>query len=55
MASNKYSRRITTGYVFTVGGITISWISKMQNVVALSTMEEEYVAAKEASKKMIWL
>jgi hypothetical protein len=28
---------------------------KLQNVVALSTMEEEYVAAIEDSKEMIWL
>ena len=28
---------------------------KTQQVVALSTMEAEYVAATEASKEMIWL
>ena len=28
---------------------------KLQQVVALSTMEAEYVAATEASKEMIWL
>jgi hypothetical protein len=35
--------------------IGISWISKLQKVVALSTTEAEYVAAIEASKYMIWL
>jgi hypothetical protein len=55
MAGDKDSRRSTTGYVFTVGGTTISWISKLQKVVALSTIEAEYVAATEASKEMIWL
>ena len=55
MASDKDNRRSTTGYVFTVGGKTVSWISKLQQVVALSTMEAEYVAATEASKEMIWL
>ena len=55
MAGDKDSRRSTTGYVFTVGGTTISWISKLQHVVALSTMEAEYVVATEASKEMIWL
>jgi hypothetical protein len=55
MAGDKDRRRSTTKYVFTVGGTTISWISKLQKVVALSTMEEEYVAATEASKEMIWL
>jgi hypothetical protein len=45
----------TTGYVFTIGGTTISWVSKLQKVFALSTAEAEYVAATEASKEMIWL
>ena len=55
MAGDKDSRRSTTGYVFTVGGTVVSWISKLQHVVALSTTEEEYVATVEASKDMIWL
>ena len=55
MVGDKYIRRSTTGYVFTVGGTTVSWISKLQQVVALSTTEAEYVAATEASKEMIWL
>jgi hypothetical protein len=49
--SDKDSRRRTTWYVFTVGGTTVSWISKLQKVVALSTTEVEYVAATEASKR----
>jgi hypothetical protein len=55
MAGDKDNRRSTTGYVFTIGGTTVSWISKLQKVVALSTTEAEYVAATEASKEMIWL
>ena len=55
MEGDKHSRRSTTRYVFTIGGITVSWISKLQKVVALSTIEAEYVAATEASKEMIWL
>ena len=55
MAGDKDSRRSTTGYVFTIGGTIVSWISKLQKVVALSTIEAEYVVATEASKEMIWL
>jgi hypothetical protein len=55
MEGDKDSRRSTTGYVFTIGGTTISWISKLKNVVSLSTTEAEYVASTEASKEMIWL
>jgi hypothetical protein len=55
MAGDKDSRRSTTWYVFTIGGTIVSWISKLQKVVELSTTEAEYVAATEASKEMIWL
>jgi hypothetical protein len=51
MAGDKDNRRSTTGYVFTIGGTTVSWISKLQKVVSLSTTEAEYVAATEASKE----
>ena len=30
MAGDKDNRRSTTGYVFTIGGTTVSWISKLQ-------------------------
>ena len=55
IAGDRDNRRSTTGYLFTVGGIVVSWVSKIQSVVALSTIEVEYVAATEASKEMIWL
>ena len=38
-----------------MGGIVVSLISKLQKVVALSTIEAEYIAATEASKEVIWL
>ncbi|WKA08531.1 hypothetical protein VitviT2T_026247 [Vitis vinifera] len=49
------SRKSTTGFVFTLGGTTISWTSNLQKIVTLSTTEAEYVAAIEAGKEMIWL
>jgi len=55
MVSDRDNRRSTIGYVFTVGGTTISWVSKLQSVVPLSTTEVEYVATTKASKEMIWL
>ena len=55
MAGDRDNRRSTTGYVFVVGGTTVSLVSKIQSVVALSTIEEEYVTATEASKEKIWL
>ena len=50
MAGDRDNMRSTIGYVFIVGGTNVSWVSKLQSVVALSTMEVEYVAAIEASK-----
>ena len=55
MAGDRDNNRSTTGYVFTIGGTIVSWVSKIQSVVALSTTEAEYVAATEATKEMIWL
>ncbi|CAA0816671.1 cysteine-rich RLK (RECEPTOR-like protein kinase) 8 [Striga hermonthica] len=48
-------RRSTTGYVFTYGGTAVSWISKLQKIVTLSTTEAEYVAVTEAAKELVWL
>jgi len=55
MEGDKDSRRSTIGYVLTIGRTTIIWISKLQKVVLLSTIEVEYVVAREASNEMIWL
>jgi hypothetical protein len=48
-------RRSTSGYVFNLFGGAISWMSKRQAVVALSTTEAEYMASTHASKEEIWL
>jgi len=48
-------RRSTTGYIFIVGTTAVSWMSRIQKIVALSTTEAEYVAVTEASKELIWL
>jgi len=49
------SQRSTTGYVFTLGSGAVSWVSRLQKIVALSTTEVEYVAATEVCKELIWL
>jgi phosphoribosyl-AMP cyclohydrolase len=41
--------------VFNLFGGAISWMSKRQAVVALSTTEVEYMEATHASKEPIWL
>ena len=48
-------RKSISGYVFLLAGGAISWSSKKQNSVALSTMEAEYVALAHATKDSLWL
>ncbi|GAA0157280.1 hypothetical protein LIER_14583 [Lithospermum erythrorhizon] len=48
-------RKSTTDYIFTVGNTSVSWMSQLQKIVALSTTEAEYVAITKASKEVIWL
>ncbi|KAJ0534907.1 putative RNA-directed DNA polymerase [Helianthus annuus] len=55
LAGCKETFKSTTGYVFTVGGTIVSWMSRLQKSVALSTIEAEYMAVAEASKELIWL
>ncbi|KAE8654393.1 hypothetical protein F3Y22_tig00117048pilonHSYRG00173 [Hibiscus syriacus] len=55
LAGNVDIRRSTTGYVYTLGGTAVSWVSQLQKIVALSTTEAEYVTVTEASKEMVWL
>jgi hypothetical protein len=45
----------TTGYVIKMGTGAVSWSSKQQPIVALSTTEAEYVAAVSAATEVIWL
>ncbi|KAL0443794.1 UNVERIFIED_CONTAM: Retrovirus-related Pol polyprotein from transposon TNT 1-94 [Sesamum latifolium] len=54
-ANDRDSRKSTTSYIFTLCGSCISWKSQLQNIVALSTTEAEYIATSEAFKEAIWL
>eukprot|EP00253_Pinus_taeda_P006703 PITA_06703 len=48
-------RRSTSGYVFNLFGGAVSWMSKKQSVVALSTTKAKYMAATHASNEVVWL
>ena len=45
----------TSGYVFTFGGAAVSWKSKKQESVALSTAEAEYMALSMAAQEATWM
>ncbi len=51
----KNSRNSTSGSVFAASGGAISWRSKKQTCVALSSCEAEYIAACLATRESIWL
>jgi len=48
-------RRSTTGFMFTVAECVISWKAELQDTIALSTTDAEYMAVVEASKETLWL
>ena len=47
-------RKSCSGYIFRLGEASISWCSKKQKTVALSTTEAEYMAMSDAARQMIW-
>ena len=48
-------RHAISGYAFLLHGGAISWSTKRQEIISLSTTESEYVAATYAAKEALWL
>ena len=51
---DKDSGYSTGSYVIKMGTGTVSWRSKLQDVVSLSTTEAEYIAGVHAGQELIW-
>ncbi len=47
-------RKSTTGYLFKAQGSAISWSSKKQTTVALSSCEAEYMGLSSAVQEALW-
>ena len=47
--------RSTSGFAIYLGTNLISWVSRQQSVIALSTMEAEFIALCELGKESAWL
>lgn len=54
-ARNPYDMKSTTGYIFDIGSRAISWSSKKQSTVSLSSTEAEYKALCSSTCEAIWL
>jgi Reverse transcriptase (RNA-dependent DNA polymerase) len=53
--ANHNDHRSTSGYVFLAAGGAITWKSKKQTTIALSSTQAEYVALSEAGREACWL
>ena len=53
--ANADNYRSTTGYVFLAAEGAITWKSKKQTIIAMSSTESEYVALSEAGREAFWL
>ena len=54
-AGYKVDRKSTTGHCTFLGSSIISWCSKKQTSVALSTAEAEYMAAAACCSQVLWM
>ena len=54
-AGDKVTRKSTTGYVFLFANAAISWSSRKQPTIALSSTEAEYMAGCGAVQELIYL
>jgi Reverse transcriptase (RNA-dependent DNA polymerase) len=53
--ANADGYRLTSGYVFFAGDAAITWGSRKQATIALSSTEAEYIALSESSHEIMWL
>ena len=49
------NRKSTSGGCFYLGNNLVSWISKKQNLVSLSTIEAEYIVASSCCAQLLWM
>jgi hypothetical protein len=54
-AGDSADRKSQGGFVFAMGGAAISWQSRKQSLIALSTLEAEYIACSDAVRETKWL
>ena len=48
-------RHAISGYAFILHGGAVSWSTKRQEIISLSTTKSEYVGVTNATKEALWL
>jgi hypothetical protein len=54
-AGDSEDRKSTGGYVVFLGDGVVSWSSKKQSLVALSSMESEYITLSDTGYEVLWV
>ena len=54
-AEDRDDRHSQSGFIWKMAGGAISWVSRRQPTVSLSTTEAEYKAASDSSRQLAWL
>ena len=52
---NANDRKSTSGGCFYVGNNLVSWMSKKQNSISLSTIEAEYIVVGSCCTQLLWM
>src|ERR1700746_3434959 len=53
-ASDPVTRKSTTGYLVNLAGAIISWNSRAQKTIALSSTEAEYMSLSDTCRQLVW-
>ena len=54
-AGSSIERKSTSGYCFSLRSGMVSWSSRKQTLVALSSIEVEYIASSLGAREVVWL
>jgi hypothetical protein len=54
-ASDSQAHQSQTGYFLKLAGGAISWVSRVQKTIALSSTEAEYMALSDCSRQVVWM
>jgi len=50
-----HTRRSNTSYIVLISGAAVSWQSKAQKTIALSSTEAEYMALSDTCRQLVWI